>query len=204
MNGTRKPRGCRCKVGLRRVSPVAVRSGDRLLSEPSADTQPCQREPLFMPHSGHSSPLLRGQGCPLSGWEQSFVSRQLFGCANCRGGQVQQRPCTETGSTRLPRQPWQAANASAGSTAASAPCSECQRRWHALGLWTWRPSCLPAPNAQRSSPSGKSPPRSVTQPLTMTQHSSEASERRGRAKSHQRPQFLRRCRDLNRAGPDWP
>src|SRR5215471_791641 len=88
MNGTRKPRGCRCKVGLRRVSPVAVRSGDRLLSEPSADTQPCQREPLFMPHSGHSSPLLRGQGCPLSGWEQSFVSRQLFGCANCRGEQM--------------------------------------------------------------------------------------------------------------------
>ena len=40
------------------------------------------------------------------------------------------------------------------------PNFKCQRTWHLLGLWTWQPSCLPAPNAQRSSPSGKSPPRS--------------------------------------------
>jgi hypothetical protein len=33
----------------RRVSPVAAHSGDRLLSEPAAGTQPWQREPLFMP-----------------------------------------------------------------------------------------------------------------------------------------------------------
>ena len=33
----------------RRLSPVAVRSDDRLLSEPSADTQPWRRELVFMP-----------------------------------------------------------------------------------------------------------------------------------------------------------
>src|SRR5467141_3289667 len=37
----------------RRISPVAAHSGDRLLSEPTADTQPCRREPLFMPRSRH-------------------------------------------------------------------------------------------------------------------------------------------------------
>jgi hypothetical protein len=30
-------------------SPVAAHSGDRLLSEPTVATQPCRREPLFMP-----------------------------------------------------------------------------------------------------------------------------------------------------------
>jgi len=34
------------------ISPVAAHSGDRLLSEPTADTQPCRREPLFMPLPG--------------------------------------------------------------------------------------------------------------------------------------------------------
>jgi hypothetical protein len=44
----------------RRISPVAAHSGDRLLSEPTAGTQPCRREPLFMPHSGPSgSPTWR-------------------------------------------------------------------------------------------------------------------------------------------------
>src|ERR1700732_577934 len=38
----------------RRISPVAAHSGDRLLSEPTAGTQPCRREPLFMPHCRHS------------------------------------------------------------------------------------------------------------------------------------------------------
>src|ERR1700726_4820342 len=37
------------KVWNRRISPVAAHSGDRLLSEPTAGTQPCRREPLFMP-----------------------------------------------------------------------------------------------------------------------------------------------------------
>src|SRR5271166_3131002 len=36
----------------RRISPVAAHSGDRLLSEPTAGTQPCRREPLFLPQSG--------------------------------------------------------------------------------------------------------------------------------------------------------
>jgi hypothetical protein len=36
-----------------RISPVAAHSGDRLLSEPTAGTQPCRREPLFMPLSCH-------------------------------------------------------------------------------------------------------------------------------------------------------
>src|SRR5262249_7707401 len=35
----------------RRVTPVGPRSGDRLLSEPTAGTQPCRREPLFMPRN---------------------------------------------------------------------------------------------------------------------------------------------------------
>jgi hypothetical protein len=43
--------GSRC----RRISPVAAHSGDRLLSEPTADTQRCRREPLFMPLSGPSA-----------------------------------------------------------------------------------------------------------------------------------------------------
>jgi hypothetical protein len=34
----------------RRVSPVMAHSVDRLLSEPTAGTQPCRREPLFIPH----------------------------------------------------------------------------------------------------------------------------------------------------------
>ena len=39
------------KVRLRRVSPVAAQSGDRPLSEPTAGTQPCRPETLFMPRS---------------------------------------------------------------------------------------------------------------------------------------------------------
>jgi hypothetical protein len=39
------------KVSNRRVSPVVVHSGDRLLSEPIAGTQPCRQEPLFLPRS---------------------------------------------------------------------------------------------------------------------------------------------------------
>ena len=36
---------------FRRISPVAAHSGDRLLSEPTAGTQPCRRDRLFMPRS---------------------------------------------------------------------------------------------------------------------------------------------------------
>jgi hypothetical protein len=38
----------------RRISPVAAHSDDRLLSEPTAGTQHCRREPLLMPEHGHS------------------------------------------------------------------------------------------------------------------------------------------------------
>ena len=37
---------------FRRVSPVAAYSRDRLLSRPTADTQPWRREPRFVPQSG--------------------------------------------------------------------------------------------------------------------------------------------------------
>jgi hypothetical protein len=40
------------KVCNRRISPVAAQSGDCLLSERIAGTQPWRREPLFMPQSG--------------------------------------------------------------------------------------------------------------------------------------------------------
>src|SRR5580700_1164609 len=39
-------------ISTLRISPVAAHSGDRLLSEPTAGTQPCRREPLFMPLFG--------------------------------------------------------------------------------------------------------------------------------------------------------
>jgi len=52
------------KVRNRRISPVAAHSGDRLLSEPTAGTQPCRREPLFMPLTGHPA---RRRGMPESG-----------------------------------------------------------------------------------------------------------------------------------------
>ena len=41
---------------FRRISPIAAHSGDRLLSEPTAGTQLCRREPLFMPHAVISEP----------------------------------------------------------------------------------------------------------------------------------------------------
>jgi len=42
-------------ISTLRVSPVAAHSDDRLLSEPTAGTHPCLREPLFMPLSGHDA-----------------------------------------------------------------------------------------------------------------------------------------------------
>jgi hypothetical protein len=43
-----------------RISPIAAHSGDRLLSEPTAGTQPCRREPLFMPLSGPFNAGVKG------------------------------------------------------------------------------------------------------------------------------------------------
>ena len=40
--------------GNRRVSPVAGRPGEGLLTEPTAATQPWRRLPLFMPHTCRS------------------------------------------------------------------------------------------------------------------------------------------------------
>jgi hypothetical protein len=53
--GRARPIACHSANGrYRRISPVAAHSGDRLLSEPTAGTQPCRWEPLFMPRTGHS------------------------------------------------------------------------------------------------------------------------------------------------------
>jgi hypothetical protein len=55
------------KVRNRRISPVAAHSGDRLLSEPTAGTQPCRRERLFMPLSGRSCGSTSSCCCTQSG-----------------------------------------------------------------------------------------------------------------------------------------
>jgi hypothetical protein len=67
MRRTRKLHLRRGMVRLRRISPVAEDSGDRPLSEPTAGTQPCRREPLFMPLFGHCLEPVAG----LSGVESS-------------------------------------------------------------------------------------------------------------------------------------
>src|SRR5438270_10432405 len=44
------------QMRTRQIRPAQGRApeiGDRLFSEPTAGTQPCGREPLFMPHCGH-------------------------------------------------------------------------------------------------------------------------------------------------------
>ena len=61
---TRRPNEHSC-------SPVAARSGDRLLSEPEAGTQPSRREPLFMPLKRLSR---QGQQETASGGFLSFAS----------------------------------------------------------------------------------------------------------------------------------
>src|ERR1700720_253837 len=45
---------CSANGRYRRISPVSAHSGEGLLSEPTAGTQPCRREPLFMPHTCRS------------------------------------------------------------------------------------------------------------------------------------------------------
>jgi hypothetical protein len=57
---------CRSNDRFRRVLSVTAYSGDRLLSEPIAGTPPCRREPLFVPHSGHTT---RRRGLAESGWK---------------------------------------------------------------------------------------------------------------------------------------
>jgi hypothetical protein len=47
-------RGKRGKVRFRRIFPVAERRGQSRLTEPLADAQFQQRDPLFMPHIGPS------------------------------------------------------------------------------------------------------------------------------------------------------
>jgi hypothetical protein len=63
------------KAWNRCISPVAAHPGDRLLSEPIAGVQPCRREPLFLPHSGHCRSI------------QAVVGRdgkRSFGSTPCR------------------------------------------------------------------------------------------------------------------------
>ena len=55
--------GCQVQRCWSRRAPVAARSGDRLLSEPTAGARPCRQEPLFMPHR---RPSMRAYLCPGS------------------------------------------------------------------------------------------------------------------------------------------
>ena len=75
-------------ISTLRISPVAAHSGDRLLSEPTAGTQPCRRERLFLPHtcrsqdppgSAHLGGLLtfpNGSGC--RGWHIKDVEADRY------------------------------------------------------------------------------------------------------------------------------
>ena len=68
---------------LRRVSPIAARSGDRLLSEPSADTQPWGQELVLMPLSSHSRSVtatMSAAGYSKASHSRSFDHRRLV-CA---------------------------------------------------------------------------------------------------------------------------
>ena len=57
----------------RRVSPVAAQSGDRPLSEPTAGTQPCRPEPLFMPHCRQATVGRSPSTVVCPGWCRSCV-----------------------------------------------------------------------------------------------------------------------------------
>jgi hypothetical protein len=50
-------------------SSTALARSHRLLSEPTADTQPCRREPLFMPLSRHSGEPRTGR----VGWQAALL-----------------------------------------------------------------------------------------------------------------------------------
>ena len=83
-------------ISTLRISPVAAHSGHRLLSEPTAGTQPCRREPLFMPQNGHSVSAVdtragrcRGRlGHPLAGAPASpELRRQLCNALRLMSGE---------------------------------------------------------------------------------------------------------------------
>jgi hypothetical protein len=69
------------KIWNPRISPVVAHSGDCLLSEPTAGTQPCRQEPLFMPHSGRS---LTQPDSGADEGKRTFGSRRQM-TPNCTG-----------------------------------------------------------------------------------------------------------------------
>jgi hypothetical protein len=80
----------------RRISPVAAHPDDRLLSEPTAGTQPCRREPLFMPLSGRS---LTSPGFGRGRWKADL---QLQSVACLRGKPAAHAPrCRRPAGTHL-------------------------------------------------------------------------------------------------------
>jgi hypothetical protein len=66
---------------VRRVSPVAARSGDGLLSEPIAGARPGHRELVFMPQMDHSTPDVELPGR----WESDFERSGQVGSACAHG-----------------------------------------------------------------------------------------------------------------------
>jgi hypothetical protein len=72
----------------RRISPIGALSGNRLLSEPTAGTQPCRREPLFMPHSGRS-PAPQGSAQEGGNGPSRFARCPCFESGHCRWPRVQ-------------------------------------------------------------------------------------------------------------------
>jgi hypothetical protein len=90
---------------FRRISPVAAHSGDRLLSEPTAGTQPCRREPLFMPLSGRSLMRLRF-GARRRKADFQFLSACVEQLTSCPGGGVIPAPISRRGhSSNCPTVP---------------------------------------------------------------------------------------------------
>ena len=87
-------------VRFRRISPVAAHCGDRLLSEPTAGTQPWRREPLLMPQRRHSLlwPTIGKLSCyrVANRWaaaRKSAVSKPSTNCPNigCRTARARSR-----------------------------------------------------------------------------------------------------------------
>src|SRR5580692_8774004 len=67
-------------ISTLRVSPVAAHSDDRLLSEPTAVTHPCLREPLFMPHTCRSQ---YPSGSAQGRWKADIRTRFLRELSDC-------------------------------------------------------------------------------------------------------------------------
>jgi len=84
------------QVRCRRISPVAADSSDRLLSEPTAGTQLCRREPLFIPHVVIlSQPLKRALDQPSirilslsKSVDRREISRRVVGSAGAATARV--------------------------------------------------------------------------------------------------------------------